>query len=170
LEVAVVLERVFRGGCHGTGHGHEARTHTDDGDRAILKAPGPGRLDGAPVGLSDLVRGSLVDLDGSEPTSLTDRLDTDYLRGFLRSTANTRRSTTASGSYRLDARSAQLPQMELQRQQEYGAAFRHLAAFEDRLRQVTALGGRASALAHDGLTNDALLPPVDPKSRKARQR
>ncbi|MFC1436947.1 N-6 DNA methylase [Streptacidiphilus sp. N1-10] len=131
---------------------------------------GPGRLDGAPVGLSDLVRGSLVDLDGSEPTSLTDRLDTDYLRGFLRSTANTRRSTTASGSYRLDARSAQLPQMELQRQQEYGAAFRHLAAFEDRLRQVTALGGRASALAHDGLTNGALLPPVDPKSRKARQR
>jgi len=131
---------------------------------------GPGHLDGAPIGLGDLVRGGLVDLDGSAPTSRTDQLDTDYLRGFLRSTANTRRSTTASGGFRLDVRSAQLPQMDVRRQQQYGAAFRRLAAFEEALREAAALGDRASALAHDGLTNGALIPATEPKSREAQRR
>ncbi|MFG2847105.1 hypothetical protein ACGF12_28605 [Kitasatospora sp. NPDC048296] len=35
---------------------------------------------------------------------------------------------------RMDARSAQLPQMDIERQREYGAAFRRLADFADRLR------------------------------------
>lgn len=121
---------------------------------------GPGRVEAAPIGLGDLVKGGLVDLDGTEPTSRTDQLDTDYLRGFLRSAANTRRSTTASGTFRLDARSAQLPQMGIARQREYGAAFRRLAAFEDRLREAAAIGGQASALAYDGLTNGSLIPPA----------
>lgn len=121
---------------------------------------GPGRMEAAPIGLGDLVRGGLVDLDSTMPTSRTDQLDTDYLRGFLRSAANTRRSTTASGTLRLDARSAQLPQMDIARQREYAAAFRRLAAFEERLRQAADIGGRASALAYDGLTNGALLPPT----------
>lgn len=121
---------------------------------------GPGRVEAAPIGLGDLVRGGLVDLDSTVPTSRTDQLDTDYLRGFLRSATNTRRSTTASGTFRLDARSAQLPQMDIARQREYGAAFRRLAVFEERLREAAAIGERASALAYDGLTNGALLPPA----------
>jgi hypothetical protein len=121
---------------------------------------GPGRLEAAPIGIGDLIRSGLVDLDGTMPTSRTDQLDTDYLRGFLRSAANTRRSTTASGTFRLDARSAQLPQMDIARQREYGSAFQRLAAFEDRLREAAAIGGRVSALAYDGLTSGALLPPA----------
>ncbi|MFJ4744987.1 N-6 DNA methylase [Streptomyces sp. NPDC088775] len=121
---------------------------------------GPGRIEAAPMGLGDLVRGGLVDLDGTVPTSRTDQLDTDYLRGFLRSAANTRRSTTASGTFRLNAGGAQLPQMDIGRQREYGEAFRRLAAFEELLREAAAVGVQASALAHDGLTKGALLPPA----------
>ncbi len=121
---------------------------------------GAGRIEGAPIGLGDLVRNGLVDLDSTAPTSRTDQLDTDFLRGFLRSSANTRRSTTVTGTFRLDARSAQLPQMDIDRQLEYGSVFRRLAAFEDRLREAVAVGGRVSALAFDGLTNGALLPAV----------
>ncbi|MFJ8982733.1 N-6 DNA methylase [Streptomyces sp. NPDC102282] len=120
---------------------------------------GPGRIEAAPIGLGDLVRGGLVDLDGTVPTSRTDQLDTDYLRGFLRSAANTRRSTTASGTFRLSASGAQLPQMDIGLQREYGEAFRRLAAFDELLREAAAIGGRASALAYDGLTKGALLPP-----------
>ncbi|MEU2054238.1 N-6 DNA methylase [Streptomyces bungoensis] len=120
---------------------------------------GPGRIEAAPMGLGDLVRGGLVDLDGTVPTSRTDQLDTDYLRGFLRSAANTRRSTTASGTFRLNASGAQLPQMDIGRQREYGEAFRRLAAFEELLREANAIGGRIGALAYDGLTKGALLPP-----------
>ena len=111
------------------------------------------------MGLGDLVRGGLVDLDGTVPTSRTDQLDTDCLRGFLRSAANTRRSTTASGTFRLSASGAQLPQMDIGLQREYGEAFRRLAAFEELLREAAAIGDRASALAYDGLTKGALLPP-----------
>ncbi|MFC8449175.1 N-6 DNA methylase [Kitasatospora sp. NPDC057223] len=125
---------------------------------------GPGRVEAAPIGLGDLVRGGLVDLDSSTATSRTEQLDSDYLRGFLRSTANTRRSTTATGTFRLDARSAQLPQMDIERQREYGGAFRRLTAFEERLREVAALGGQASALAFDGLTNGALRPKAGSES------
>ncbi|WP_326727651.1 N-6 DNA methylase [Streptomyces phaeochromogenes] len=120
---------------------------------------GPGRIEAAPMGLGDLVRGGLVDLDGTVATSRTDQLDTDCLRGFLRSAANTRRSTTASGTLRLSASGAQLPQMDIGLQREYGEAFRRLAAFEELLREAAAIGGRASTLAYDGLTTGALLPP-----------
>ncbi|MCQ6246111.1 N-6 DNA methylase [Streptomyces malaysiensis] len=120
---------------------------------------GPGRIEAAPVGLGDLVRGGLVDLDGTVPTSRTDQLDTDYLRGFLRSAANTRRSTTASGTLRLNASGAQVPQMDIWRQREYGEAFRRLGAFEELLREAAAIGDRVGALAYDGLTKGALLPP-----------
>jgi hypothetical protein len=119
---------------------------------------GPGRIESAPIGLGDLVRSGLVDLNSTAPTSCTDHLDTDFLRGFLRSSANTRRSTTSTGTFRLAVRSAQLPQMDIDRQREYGTAFQRLAAFEERLREAVAVGGRVSALAFDGLTNGALLP------------
>lgn len=49
--------------------------------------------------------------------------------------------------------------MDIGLQREYGEAFRRLAAFEELLRKAAAIGGRASALAYDGLTKGALLPP-----------
>ncbi|MFF9576198.1 hypothetical protein ACF1BA_13420 [Streptomyces rubiginosohelvolus] len=49
--------------------------------------------------------------------------------------------------------------MDIGLQREYGEAFRRLAAFEELLRKAATIGGRTSALAYDGLTNGALLPP-----------
>lgn len=43
--------------------------------------------------------------------------------------------------------------------QGHGEAFRRLAAFEELLREAAALGGQVGALAYDGLTKGALLPP-----------
>ena len=93
-----------------------------------------------------------------EATSTSDQLDTDYLRGFLRSAGNTRRNTSATGTHRTDLRGAQLPQMDIGRQRRYGAAFRDLGEFERRLRELARMGDQAAHLAYDGLTNGALAP------------
>ncbi|MFG2821539.1 N-6 DNA methylase [Kitasatospora sp. NPDC048365] len=119
---------------------------------------GPGRFETATIGVGALIRGGLVELDGASALSSTPQLDSDYLRGFLRSAANTRRSTSATGTFRSDVRSAQLPQMDIERQRDYADSFRRLAAFEQLLREAADLGARAAGLAFDGLTNGALLP------------
>ncbi|MDX3373526.1 hypothetical protein PV390_03820 [Streptomyces sp. ME02-6991-2A] len=49
--------------------------------------------------------------------------------------------------------------MDIGLSREYGGALRRLAAFEELLRKAAAIDGRASALAYDGLTKGALLPP-----------
>lgn len=126
----------------------------------LSPGPGPGSLDGATVGVSDLARAGLVNLDGREPVSASDQLDTDYLQGFVRSAANTRRSTSASRTYRADPRNARLPQMEIERQRQYGAAFRLLTEFERGLGELARMGDRTARLARDGLTSGALSPPT----------
>lgn len=118
---------------------------------------GPGTFS-VSLRIADMIRAGLVDLTDDGPVSTTDQLDTDFLRGFLRSTANTRRSTSTSGSFRLDARSARVPQMDITDQRLYGAAFRDLDAFERRVKEVTALSERLIALTRDGLTNGSLRP------------
>lgn len=130
-----------------------------------MTTPPLGRIVAAfagPVGETRRTADGTDDGEGTNrtvPTSCTDQLDTDCLRGFLRSAANTRRTTTASGTFRLSASGAQLPQMNIGLQREYGVAFRRLAAFDELLREAAPIGGRASALAYDGLTKGALLPP-----------
>ena len=119
---------------------------------------GPSALEGPSVGVADLARAGLVAYGDPEPVSVSDLLDTDYLQGFLRSAANTRRSTSASGSYRLDGKGARIPQMDIAEQRRYGAAFRALKEFEERARKVTELSKQAAALARDGLGNGALTP------------
>ncbi|GAA2914087.1 N-6 DNA methylase [Streptosporangium fragile] len=121
-------------------------------------AAGPGSLDGATVRVADLARARLVEIIGGEAVSTSDQLDTDYLHGFLCSTANTRRSTSGSGSFRLDARGARIPRMSVDDQRLYGTAFRALEEFERRVRELTELCDRAAALARDGLTGGALRP------------
>ncbi|MEU8654159.1 N-6 DNA methylase [Streptomyces sp. NPDC048737] len=125
---------------------------------ALIEGDGPGSSDGPTVSVADLARAGLVEYGDPEPVSISDQLDTDYLQGFLRSTANTRRSTSASGTFRLDGKGARIPQMDITEQRRYGAAFRALQEFEERARRVMELSRDAAALARDGLGNGALTP------------
>ncbi|MEU9168890.1 N-6 DNA methylase [Streptomyces sp. NPDC048420] len=119
---------------------------------------GPGSLDAATTSVADLARAGLVEYDGSEPVSASEQLDTDYLQGFLRSSGNTRRSTSASGSYRFDARGSRIPRMDIEEQRRYGSAFRALSAFEEGLRKVDELSRQLAEVARDGLATGALAP------------
>ncbi|MEU5714333.1 N-6 DNA methylase [Streptomyces sp. NPDC020403] len=121
--------------------------------------PGAGALDDfAEVGVGDLVQAGLVHAKGDGAVSTSEQLDTDYLQGFLRSAANTRRTTSSTGTHRADLRAAHLPQMDIEQQRRYGAAFRDLGEFERRLKDLARMGDRAAHLAYDGLTNGALAP------------
>lgn len=138
--------------------------------RALLPhlAAGSGALDGATVRVGELARAGLVDVSDGDVVAASDQLDTDYLRGFLRSAANVRRSTSGSGSFRADVRGSRIPQMGIDDQRRYGAAFRALDEFERYLADLTKLGERAASVARDGLTQGALRP--DHQSRPERTR
>ncbi|GAB2798365.1 N-6 DNA methylase [Streptomyces chlorus] len=118
----------------------------------------PGSLDGATTSVADLARAGLVTYDGPEPVSTSEQLDTDYLQGFLRSSANARRSTSASGTYRLDGRGSRIPRMGIDEQRRYGTAFRALSAFEEGMRKVDELSRQLAEVARDGLAAGALVP------------
>ncbi|MFJ1782370.1 N-6 DNA methylase [Streptomyces anulatus] len=121
--------------------------------------PGAGTMDELnAVDVSDLVQAGLVATEGGETISTSKQLDIDYLRGFLRSTGNTRRNTSGTGTHRADLRGAQLPQMDIEQQRRYGEAFRELGEFERRIKEVAKMSDRAAWLAYDGLTNGALTP------------
>lgn len=119
---------------------------------------GPGALDGATTSVADLARAGLVAYDGPEPVSASEQLDTDYLQGFLRSSANVRRSTSASGTYRFDSRGSRIPRMGIDEQRRYGSAFRALSAFEEGMRKVDELSRQLAEVARDGLATGALTP------------
>ncbi|MFI7020213.1 N-6 DNA methylase [Streptomyces sp. NPDC050164] len=117
-----------------------------------------GALDGPSVSVADLIRAGLVEFADPKPVSTSDQLDTDFLQGFLHSTANSRRSTSSSGTFRLDSKGARIPQMDIDAQRRYGSAFRALREFEERSRRVAELSRQIAALARDGLSNGALRP------------
>ncbi|WP_432055313.1 N-6 DNA methylase [Streptomyces sp. bgisy022] len=125
---------------------------------SLAAGAGTGALDGPSVSVSDLMRAGLVENADPEPVSVSDQLDTDFLRGFLHSAANSRRSTSASGTFRLDGKGARIPQMDITTQRRYGAAFRALREFEERARRIAELSRQIAALAQDGLSNGALAP------------
>ncbi|MER7485650.1 N-6 DNA methylase [Streptomyces sp. NPDC126497] len=125
---------------------------------ALVAGEGAGALDGPSVSVADLIRAGLVEHADPEPVSVSDQLDTDFLQGFLHSAANSRRSTTASGTFRLDSKGARVPQMDITAQRGYGAAFHALREFEERSRRVAELSRQIAALARDGLSNGALKP------------
>ncbi|MER5738530.1 N-6 DNA methylase [Streptomyces sp. NPDC002262] len=126
---------------------------------ALEAGAGGGLSEGASVSMSELARAGLIELSEDAALSTSEQLDSDYLNGFLRSAANNRRSTSASGTFRLDARGARVPRMGIAEQRRYGAAFRTLTAFEESVRELAELSHRAAVLARDGLTTGALLPP-----------
>jgi hypothetical protein len=111
--------------------------------------------------VSDLLRAGLLTLDGDELAAVDEQLDPDYVRGFAAGAANTRRSTSSSGTFRADLRAARLPRMGIERQRRYGNAFRSLAEFERELGRLASMGDEAARLARDGLTAGALDPPPD---------
>ncbi|MGI5122308.1 N-6 DNA methylase [Marinactinospora thermotolerans] len=119
---------------------------------------GSGSLNGVTASIADLARAGLVAYDGPEPVSASEQLDTDFLRGFLRSSVNARRSTSASGTFRLDTRGARIPRMGIDEQRRYGSAFRALSAFEEGMREVDELSRRLAEVARDGLATGALAP------------
>ncbi len=124
----------------------------------LLVGEGPGSLDGATTSVADLARAGLVAYEGQEPVSASEQLDTDYLQGFLRSPANARRSTSASGTYRFDGKGARIPRMGIDDQRRYGSAFRTLATFEEGMREVDELSRQLAEVARDGLATGALAP------------
>lgn len=124
----------------------------------LAAGDGTGAVDGPSVSVADLARAGLIEYGDPEPVSVSDQLDTDYLQGFLRSASNTRRSTSASGTFRLDGKGARIPQMDIAEQRRFGAAFRALQEFEERARRVGELSREAASLARDGLSNGALEP------------
>ncbi|MEV8631131.1 N-6 DNA methylase [Streptosporangium sp. NPDC051023] len=85
----------------------------------------------------------------------TQRLDADFLAGFLRSADAARVHPSSS---RLDVRRARVPMLPLAEQRRYGTAFRELFALEDRLRETTALGETLIRLGFDGLVDGHLRP------------
>lgn len=121
-------------------------------------SPGQGALDGAMMRLADLARAGLVDIADGAVTSISDQLDTDYLRGFMRSGANTARGTSASGTFRADVRGSRVPRMTIDEQRRYAAAFRALDDAETRVQELTRLGREVIASARDGLTSGNLRP------------
>ena len=123
-----------------------------------LAAGAPGTGFTAQVKVAELADAGLVDLDGELPRSASEQVDTDFLNGFLSSTANTRRSTSASGTFRTDARAARIPKLDVAEQRRYGAAFRAVAEFEQRAREFAALASQAAELAREGLTSGVLRP------------
>lgn len=124
----------------------------------LTAGEGPGALEGASVSVAELIRAGLVRYADPEPVPVSDQLDTDFLQGFLHSAANSRRSTSASGTFRFDGRGARIPQMDITAQRRYGSVFHALREFEERSRRVAELSGQIAALARDGLSNGALKP------------
>ncbi|MFI1004756.1 N-6 DNA methylase [Streptomyces galbus] len=119
---------------------------------------GPGPLEGATTSVAELARAGLVAYEGAEPVSASDQLDTDYLRGFLRSSVNARRATSASGTYRLDGKGSRVPRMGMDDQRRYGSAFRALSEFDEGIRRVGELSCQLADLAREGLATGALVP------------
>ncbi|GGV15678.1 type II restriction endonuclease subunit M [Actinomadura cremea] len=132
-----------------------------DGLREALPAMEEGGADvTATLNVSDLIHGGLVELKEGRAVSMTDRLDTDFLTGFLRSSTNVRRNTSGSGTHRADPRGARVPQLAPERQRLYGTVFRDLDNFLRHLEEAAKMGRRAAQLAHDGLTSGTLNPPA----------
>ncbi len=66
--------------------------------------------------MADLARVGLVEVNGEAAVPTGDQLDADYLRGFLRSAANTRRATSGSGTFRIRVIPTPIPKIRVIRE------------------------------------------------------
>ncbi|WP_169950388.1 N-6 DNA methylase [Microbispora sp. H11081] len=85
-----------------------------------------------------------------------DKVDPEFLAGFLRHAAGGGRPHL--GSSRMEVRRARVPQLPLDVQRSYGAAFRRLLALEDGLREAAAAGEALARLGAEGLVDGRLRP------------
>ncbi|MEU8405629.1 N-6 DNA methylase [Micromonospora sp. NPDC048842] len=88
-------------------------------------------------------------------------LDSWFLAGQLRTSANEKQSSSLSGTMRFDIRRAQVRRLSLDEQRAHGDAFRRLDAFESAIRQAASLGAELAQLTADGLARGALRPDAD---------
>ncbi|MFC9670033.1 N-6 DNA methylase [Streptomyces sp. NPDC056949] len=114
--------------------------------------------DGATVSVADLARAGLVELSGGVVRATGDQIDPDYLDGFLAAGPNIRRSSSQSGTYRPDPKSARIPQREPAVQRRYGSAFRALGEAEAQALRLTETVRRLAEVAREGLGSGALEP------------
>nr|WP_272956558.1 N-6 DNA methylase [Kribbella solani] len=90
------------------------------------------------------------------------QLDPWYVAGMLASRSNAHQAgmvlTPTRGTTRVDVKRLQIPLLPLQRQHEYGTAFRQLTALESQLSRTQAAGAEALRALADGLTELSLDP------------
>lgn len=115
--------------------------------------------------VGELMRHGLVSAGEKTLISHTDQVDADFLSGFARSPSNTRRSTSASGSFRVDPRAAKVPHLDMDTQRAYGALFRKLETVQNSAKRLSKVAEQAARLAHDGLTSGNLKPVADEEIR-----
>lgn len=85
-----------------------------------------------------------------------DRLDPDFLAGFLRVAAGSTPPRTSTGASRADVRKLPVALLPLAEQRAYGVAFRALADFLDSLRECAAAGESLVRLTAQGLAGGTL--------------
>lgn len=134
--------------------GRPPSAHTEPGPALVDLAPGD--VVATPAGATRVVGepGAVAGPNLTRYRPAADRLDPDFLAGYLR--AATMRSHAASS--RIDARRAPIPPLPMDRQRAYGAAFRELARLSDDVREAAGLGENLVRLGFEGLTGGQLRP------------
>lgn len=89
-------------------------------------------------------------------------LDAWFLAGFLADEDNLRRAGQGSTILRVDFRRLRVPLLPLEEQHRYGAAFRELHEFRQRLEQARDTAGELGERLTSGLRTGLLEPPVEP--------
>ncbi|SCF16283.1 N-6 DNA Methylase [Micromonospora viridifaciens] len=85
-------------------------------------------------------------------------LDSWFLAGQLRTSANEKQASSLSGTLRFDIRRAQVRRLSLDEQRAHGEAFQRLDAFESAIRQTASSGEALVKLVADGLARGYLRP------------
>ncbi|MCP2255168.1 N-6 DNA Methylase [Prauserella aidingensis] len=90
-----------------------------------------------------------------------DRLDSEFLAGFLAAEHNVHGATTGTSVRRLDVKRLRVPLMPLERQRDYGHTFRRVRALNSAADLAATIARELAGQWARGLTSGALLPPDD---------
>jgi hypothetical protein len=87
-----------------------------------------------------------------------ERIDPQFLAGFLRFAGGLAPPRGHSGASRADGRRARVPLLPIDEQRAYGRAFQELVTLEDTLREAASIGDTLVRLGFDGLAAGLLRP------------